>query len=96
VDDFYKQFLLPNKVEVTDPPAEYPVYTPGYYAVFFDDPVTGIHFELSHTPFIPGVSSYRRWIRALKEIWRKHPEWRSPPWKESMRRLPSRHAQKRY
>ncbi|OYV74969.1 MAG: hypothetical protein B7Z66_14645 [Chromatiales bacterium 21-64-14] len=39
-------------VKVTDAPSEYPTYAPGYYAVFFDDPFTGIHFELSYTPLL--------------------------------------------
>jgi hypothetical protein len=60
------------------------MYTPGYYAVFFDDPITGIHFELSYTPLIPSISSYRRWLGALKG------EWNNPPWKEAMRRPPSK------
>jgi catechol 2,3-dioxygenase-like lactoylglutathione lyase family enzyme len=93
VDDFYTRFLLKNRVNVTDPPAEYPTYSPGYYAVFFDDPITGIHFELSHTPMVPSLSSYFAWIRTLKGIWRAHPEWKMPPWKEAMRRLPSRYEQ---
>lgn len=93
VDDFYTHFLLKNKVHVTDAPAEYPTYTPGYYAVFFDDPVTGIHFELSHTPWLPSLSSYLSWIGTLKAIWKKHPEWETPPWKEAMRKLPSRNRQ---
>ncbi|RTZ58713.1 MAG: hypothetical protein DSZ32_06530 [Gammaproteobacteria bacterium] len=90
IDDFHEFFLLKNKVVVTDAPAEYPTYTPGYYAVFFDDPITGIHFELAHTPSIPSVSSFRRWLRVLKQIWKKHPEWEKPPWKEAMRSLPSK------
>jgi catechol 2,3-dioxygenase-like lactoylglutathione lyase family enzyme len=93
VDDFYHGFLLRNGVEVTDPPADYPVYTPGYYAVFFNDPITGIHFELSHTPLIPSLFSYRRWIAALKGEWKRHPEWNYPPWKEAMRSLPSKTEQ---
>ena len=95
VDKFYTSFLIKNDVTVTDPPAEYPVYTPGYYAVFFNDPLTGIHFELSHTPLIPSISSYLRWSRALKNIWKQHPEWKTPPWKEAMRKLPSREEQTR-
>lgn len=91
VDDFYVDFLLKNDVDVSDPPADYPTYTPGYYAVFFDDPYTGIHFELSHTPLLPSLSSYLAWLRVLKGIWREHPEWKAPPWKEAMRKLPSRH-----
>ena len=90
VDEFYSTFLLKNKVEVTDLPAEYPTYAPGYYAVFFNDPFTGIHFELSYTPMIPSIASYFKWIKTLKSIWTKHPEWKAPPWKAAMRKLPSR------
>jgi catechol 2,3-dioxygenase-like lactoylglutathione lyase family enzyme len=93
VDVFYESFLLKNNIEVMDPPAEYPTYTPGYYAVFFNDPITGIHFELSHTPMVPSISGYLKWIRALRNIWEKHPEWEGPPWKEAMRKLPSRSKQ---
>jgi len=94
VDAFHRDFLLPNGVEVTDPPAEYPVYTPGYYAVFFNDPITGIHFELAHTPTIPSIAAVRSWIAALKDAWKGHPEWEQPPWKQAMRNLPSRDDQK--
>jgi catechol 2,3-dioxygenase-like lactoylglutathione lyase family enzyme len=90
VDAFHAEFLIPNNVPVTDAPAEYPTYTPGYYAVFFDDPITGIHFELSHTPLLPSIRGYRDWIRLLKAIWREHPEWKQPPWKEAMRELPGK------
>jgi len=93
VNDFHSAFLLRNNVEVTDPPKVYPVYTPGYYAVFFNDPITGIHFELCHTPLIPSFSAYRRWIGALKREWKRHPEWKKPPWKEAMRILPSKSDQ---
>ena len=34
---------------VLDPPAEYPAYAPGYYAVFFGDP-DGIKLEVAHIP----------------------------------------------
>jgi catechol 2,3-dioxygenase-like lactoylglutathione lyase family enzyme len=34
---------------VLDPPAEYPQYEPGYYAVFFADP-DGLKLELVHVP----------------------------------------------
>jgi hypothetical protein len=64
VDDFYEDFLLRHNVDVSDPPAEYPIYVPGYYAVFFNDPITGIHFELSHTPYFPSIPGYLRWIKA--------------------------------
>lgn len=93
VDDFYEQFLLKNNINVTDAPAEYPTYTPGYYAVFFDDPITGIHFELSHTPMLPSLSNYLGWLGTLKDIWKRHPEWKAPPWKEAMRKLASRREQ---
>ena len=90
VDLFYQEFLKKNHIEVTDAPAEYPTYTPGYYAVFFNDPFTGIHFELTYTPFIPSFRSYFKWLNILRGIWKKHPEWKKPPWKEAMRELPSK------
>lgn len=93
VDVFHQEFLQKNNIEVTDPPAEYPTYTPGYYAVFFNDPITGIHFELAYTPLIPSFRSYFRWLKILKGIWKKHPEWKKPPWKEAMRKLPSKDEQ---
>lgn len=93
VDRFYHDFLCKNEVEVTEAPAYYPVYTPGYYAVFFNDPVTGIHFELSHTPWIPSLKQLMDWRRALKTEWQKHPDWQSAPWKSAMRDLPSRKQQ---
>ena len=93
IDAFYADFLLRNQVEVTDPPADYPSYSPGYYAVFFNDPLTGIHFELSHTPLLPSVTSFLSWIRELKKIWREHPEWPKAPWREALRQLPSRKDQ---
>ena len=37
VDELYA-FLLAEKIEVVDPPADYPHYGEGYYAVFFLDP----------------------------------------------------------
>lgn len=88
VDRFYNEFLQANDINVTDAPMEYPTYTPGYYAVFFDDPVTGIHLELSHTPLVPSIPAYLRWRNKLKEEWKHHPEWKKPPWKEAMRELP--------
>ncbi|MBI1215877.1 MAG: hypothetical protein GC185_08675 [Alphaproteobacteria bacterium] len=94
IDDFHENFLLKNGVEVTDAPAEYPAYSPGYYAVFFNDPVTGIHFELTHTPLIPSPAAFLRWIKTLKKIWAHHPEWKRPPWKEAMRNLPGRAEQR--
>lgn len=93
VDAFHEDFLLRNRVEVTEPPAEYPEYAPGYYAVFFNDPITGIHFELAYTPLIPSPRAYLKWIKVLKGIWKNHPEWKSPPWKQAFRKLPSKSDQ---
>ncbi len=48
VDDLY-EVLKQNKVKVVDPPADYPDYGEGYYAVFFLDPdglkLEGMVFE---------------------------------------------------
>jgi len=41
--------LQSRGVPILDPPAEYPVYEPGYYAVFFADP-DGIKLEYAHRP----------------------------------------------
>ena len=39
IDDFYKNFLLKEKILVLyGGPKEYPEYHKGYYAVFFEDP----------------------------------------------------------
>lgn len=90
---FHREFLVPNGVEVTDEPAAYPLYAPGYFAVFFNDPITGIHFELAWTPTLPSPRAVWRWRRALKAAWKAHPEWQQPPWKQAMRPLPSRRQQ---
>jgi catechol 2,3-dioxygenase-like lactoylglutathione lyase family enzyme len=48
VDDLYK-FLVEHEIEIVDPPADYPSYGKGYYAVFFRDPdglkLEGMYFE---------------------------------------------------
>lgn len=63
VDRFHREFLTGRDVPVTDEPKEYPQYWPGYYAVFFDDPINGIHWELAWLPKVPtprqAWSSYR-------------------------------------
>lgn len=92
VDAFHGDFLVANDIAVTDPPREYAIYAPGYYAVFFDDPINGIHWELAHTPRIPSIAAYLRWTRALKEAARGHPEWKQGWMREAMRELPSRDA----
>jgi len=43
VDELHA-FLLTQKVEIVDPPAAYPSYGEGYYAVFFLDP-DGLRLE---------------------------------------------------
>lgn len=90
VDAFHREFLVGNDIPVTDPPAEYTIYAPGYYAVFFDDPINGIHWELAYTPRIPSPAAYVRWRRALKDAAGDHPEWKRSPIQEAMRALPPR------
>jgi catechol 2,3-dioxygenase-like lactoylglutathione lyase family enzyme len=90
VDRFYEAFLLKKGVRVTDPPAFYPAYSPGYYAVFFDVPVTGFHWETAHTPLLPSLSSLLAWLKALKALWKEHPEWLRFPARQAMRALPTR------
>jgi catechol 2,3-dioxygenase-like lactoylglutathione lyase family enzyme len=90
VDAFHNDFLLKNAVTVTDAPAEYAIYAPGYYAVFFDDPVNGIHWELAHTPRVPSPFAFLRWKRAMKDAAKQHPEWKRSVVAEAMRTLPPR------
>jgi catechol 2,3-dioxygenase-like lactoylglutathione lyase family enzyme len=90
VDAFHRDFLVGHDVPVSDPPREYAIYAPGYYAVFFDDPINGIHWELAHTPRIPSPAAFLRWTRALKEAAKEHPEWTQGPVREALRALPSR------
>ncbi len=74
VDRFY-QFLCRQGVEVIDVPAQYPQYSPGYYAVFFKDP-SGIRWELVHAPLIPGLKDLAKY-RAHMQQWAKaHPGFR--------------------
>lgn len=88
IDRFHAEFLTARRIPVTDPPAEHPTYSPGYYAVFFDDPINGIHWELASTPVIPSPRSTWRWWRELSRIGSVHPEWtRSAP-RQAMRSLP--------
>jgi len=89
VDQFHKEFLLRESVEVSDGPNEYPIYAPGYYAVFFVDP-TGIRWELAYTPRIPMPWDVLKTFRIAREVRKKHPEWKHHPAKEMMRVLPSR------
>ncbi len=90
MDAFHSDFLVRNDIPVTDTPQEYAVYTPGYYAVFFEDPINGLHWELASIPFVPTPAAYLRFKRALLDEKSKHPEWKSAPMKEAMRRLPGK------
>ncbi|MDE1461503.1 VOC family protein [Spartinivicinus poritis] len=84
VNYFHKNFLLKENVTVTDTPAEYPIYAPGYYAVFFTDP-TGIRWELAHLPSIPMPWSILKTMKALKQ------KGKTNITKEMIRSLPSKH-----
>ena len=89
VDRFYHQFLVKQNITVTDIPTEYPLYTPGYYAVFFIDP-TGIRWELAYTPWIPMPWDILKSLKIMNELRQQHPEWKHYPTKEMMRKLPTR------
>jgi catechol 2,3-dioxygenase-like lactoylglutathione lyase family enzyme len=89
VNRFYTEFLLKEDLEITDSPQAYPIYAPGYYAVFFVDP-TGIRWELAFTPRIPMLWDLFRSFKSAKEIRKAHPEWEQHPMKEMMRKLPSK------
>jgi catechol 2,3-dioxygenase-like lactoylglutathione lyase family enzyme len=89
VDRFHRQFLLKEGVIVTDSPNEYPIYAPGYYAVFFVDP-PGIRWELAYTPRLPMPWHILKTLRIAREVRKQHPEWKHHPAKEMMRNLPSR------
>jgi catechol 2,3-dioxygenase-like lactoylglutathione lyase family enzyme len=89
VDRFHREFLLKEDVAVTDAPAEYPLYAPGYYAVFFVDP-TGIRWELAYTPRIPTPWDLVKTLKIASDLKKSHPEWKRHPAREMMRKLPSR------
>ncbi len=50
--DALDEKLRASGVVIFDPPADYPHYAPGYYAVFFADP-DGIKLEYVYTPEWP-------------------------------------------
>jgi len=50
--DALHELLVKIGATVLDPPAEYPRYAPGYYAIFFADP-DGLKLEFVHMPFEP-------------------------------------------
>jgi hypothetical protein len=51
VDDCYALLLRLQHTgaKVIHPPQDYPQYSAGYYAVFFEDP-DGLYLEFTHTP----------------------------------------------
>ena len=50
VDRVFRDVLSGSKhIRILDPPCECPEYSPGYYAVFFEDP-DGIKLEIAFTP----------------------------------------------
>jgi len=50
--DGLHELLVKMGATILDPPAEYPQYAPGYYAVFFSDP-DGLKLEFVHMPNEP-------------------------------------------
>lgn len=90
VDAFHTEFLVKNDVPVTDAPAAYDVYAPGYYAVFFDDPINGLHWELAATPRLPSPAAFVRWRRALKAAVDARPDLDGDAATLAMRELPRR------
>lgn len=90
IDSFHRDFLLARDIPVTDAPKEYTLYAPGYYGVFFDDPINGIHWELAHTPLVAGIGAWRRYFREIKAQEAAHPDWQGSFAKEGMRSLPGK------
>jgi catechol 2,3-dioxygenase-like lactoylglutathione lyase family enzyme len=74
VDRFHRAFLVERGIPVTDAPREYPQYWPGYYAVFFDDPINGIHWELVWLPKIPTPRQVWSFYRALRAHAKSRPD----------------------
>jgi hypothetical protein len=89
VDQFYRDFLLKERVVITDAPAEYLHYAPGYYAVFFLDP-SGIRWELAYIPRVPMPWDLYKFVKTARELRKQHPEWKRHYAREMIRRLPSR------
>lgn len=93
VDRFHRGFLLERGIPVTDEPKEYPQYWPGYYAVFFDDPINGIHWELAWVPKIPSPRQVWAFYRTLRNVAKSRPELADTVpgvTRQAMRTLPSR------
>ncbi|MGD9919231.1 MAG: VOC family protein [Paenirhodobacter sp.] len=90
VDAFHREFLLPRGIPVSDPPQEYPIYAPGYYAVFFEDPINGVHLELAAIPRLASPAAWLRFLRAMRAEEARHPEWPASAAKLEVRPLPPR------
>ena len=86
---FHEEFLVPNGIEVIDPPAAYPHYAPGYYAVFFRDPPLGAVWELAFMPLIPSPrdlwDTWQAWKRIRAEKRETNPNLKI---KDAIRKLP--------
>jgi catechol 2,3-dioxygenase-like lactoylglutathione lyase family enzyme len=93
VDHFHREFLTKHEIHVSDEPKGYPQYWPGYYAVFFDDPINGIHWELAWVPRVPTPQDVWQFYRALRVFIRTRSDLaRTVPgvtW-QARRRLPRR------
>jgi hypothetical protein len=74
VDRFHCEFLVASGIPVTDEPKEYPQYWPGYYAVFFDDPINGIHCEFAWLPKVPTPRQLWPFYRAIRAFARSRPD----------------------
>ena len=65
--DAFHRFLVCEGVTILDPPADYPEYGDGYYAVFFTDP-DGLKLELVHWPW----GYWQRTLAAGAELRARH------------------------
>ncbi|MGV0739210.1 VOC family protein [Mycobacterium syngnathidarum] len=74
VDHFHRDFLIPQGFRVTDEPRDYPQYWPGYHAVFFDDPINGIHWELAWVPKVPSPRQVWSFYRAMRTFGKQRPD----------------------
>jgi catechol 2,3-dioxygenase-like lactoylglutathione lyase family enzyme len=74
IDRFHREFLIPRAIPVTDEPKEYPQYWPGYYGVFFDDPINGIHWELAWVPHSPTPRQLWAFYRAIRGFAKSRPD----------------------
>ena len=74
VDRFHRGFLIARGIPVSDEPKDYPQYWPGYYAVFFDDPINGIHWELAWVPKIPSPRQIWSFYRTMRAFGKQRPD----------------------